>query len=147
MEVPVIVPDASVILKWAFRSPEEEPHQEKAMEILNHWCEGKVHLILPKLWAFEVGNVLALKNPQYAQEIMEILIGYRLPECETTVELCRETFNLVRQYRATFYDAVYHGVALLNKGTMVTMDKAYYRKASKAGHVVMLEDIRLTSFY
>ncbi|MBM4278437.1 MAG: type II toxin-antitoxin system VapC family toxin [Deltaproteobacteria bacterium] len=139
MEIPVIIPDASVILKWAFRSPEEQ-HQEKALTILNDWCEGKVHLILPKLWSFEVGNVLALKNPQNAQEIMEILIGYRFPEYETTVELCRETFKLIRQYRVTFYDAVYHGVALLNKGTMVTMDKAYYRKAVKSGHVVILED-------
>jgi predicted nucleic acid-binding protein len=139
MEIPVIIPDASVILKWAFRSPEEQ-HLEKALAILNHWCEGKVHLILPKLWSFEVGNVLSLKNPQNAQEIMEIFIGYRFPEYETTVELCRETFKLIRQYRVTFYDAVYHGVAFLNKGIMVTMDKAYYRKAVKARNVVMLED-------
>ncbi len=141
MGLPVIVPDASVILKWVFRSPEEQ-HLENALTILNHWCEGKVHLILPKLWFFEVGNVLALKNPQYAQEIMEILIGYRLPEYEMTMELCQETFRLVGQYRVTFYDAVYHGVAFLNKGTMVTMDKAYYRKAAKAGNVAMLEDFR-----
>jgi predicted nucleic acid-binding protein len=142
MEIPVIVPDASVILKWAFHSPEEQ-YLDKALDILNLCREGKVEIILPRLWAFEVGNVLALKNPQYAQEIMEILIGYRFPEHETTMELCRETFKLIRQYRITFYDAVYHGVALLKKGMMITMDRAYYRKAAKAGNVVMLEDFRL----
>jgi predicted nucleic acid-binding protein len=146
MEIPVIIPDASVILKWAFHSPEEQ-YLDKALDILNLYREGKVEIILPKLWPFEVGNVLALKNPQYAQEIMEIFIGYRFPEYETTAELCRETFKLIRQYRVTFYDAVYHGVAFLKKGIMITMDKAYYRKAAKAGNVVMLEDFRLTSPY
>ena len=75
MGVPIIIPDASVILKWAFHSPEEQD-LDKAMDILNLWLEGKVEMILPKLWAFEVGNVLALKNPQYAQEIMKVFIEY-----------------------------------------------------------------------
>jgi len=139
MGVPIIITDASVILKWAFHSPEEQD-LEKAMDILNLWLEGKVEMILPKLWAFEVGNVLALKNPQYAQEIMKVFIEYRFPEYETTTELCSETFKLIRQYRVTFYDAVYHAIALLKNGTMITMDKAYYRKAVKAGNVMILED-------
>ena len=139
MGVPIIIPDASVILKWAFRSPKEQD-LEKAMDILNLWLEGKVEMILPKLWAFEVGNVLALKNPQYAQEIMKIFIEYHFPEYGITTELCSETFKLIRQYRVTFCDAVYHAIALLKNGTMITMDKAYYRKAVKAGNVMILED-------
>ncbi len=138
----MIVPDASVILKWAFRSPDEED-RDKALNILNLWLAGKVEMILPKLWAFEVSNVLGLKNPQFAQEIMEIFIGYRFPEQELTVELSREAFKLMKQYRVTFYDAVYHAVALLKKGTMITTDKAYYRKAAKTGNVVMLEDFSI----
>jgi predicted nucleic acid-binding protein len=142
MVMSVIVPDASVILKWAFPSPDEQGH-DKALDILNFWLEGKVELMLPKLWPFEVGNVLALKNPSFAQEIMEIFIGYRIPEHETTAELCRETFKLMKQNRVTFYDAVYHAVALLKKGTMITADKAYYRKTIKAGNVSMLEDFSM----
>ena len=49
----------------------------------------------------------------------------------------------MKQYRVTFYDAVYHAVALLKKGTMITTDKAYYRKAAKTGNVVMLEDFSM----
>jgi predicted nucleic acid-binding protein len=135
----IIVPDASIILKWAFQSSNEEG-RDKALDILTFWLAGKGEIMLPKLWVFEVGNVLGLKNTQFAQEIMEIFIGYRFPEHETTLELCRETFKLMNQYRVTFYDAIYHAVALLKKGTMITMDKAYYRKAAKAGNVVMLED-------
>lgn len=138
----VIVPDASVILKWAFHSRDEQ-NRDRALDILNFWLSGKGEMILPKLWAFEVGNVLGIKNPHFAQEIMEIFIGYRFPEHETTPELCREAFKLMNQYRVTFYDAVYHTVALLKKGTMITTDKVYFRKAAKAGNVVMLEDFSM----
>ncbi len=139
MATPIIVPDASVILKWAFHSSGEQS-LDKALDILNLWLTGKVEIMLPKLWAFEVGNVLGLKNPQFAQEIMEILIGYRFPQHGTTPELCREIFKLMKQYRVTFYDAAYHAVALLKKGMMITNDNAYYRKAFKTGSLVMLED-------
>ena len=139
MDMPVIVTDASVILKWAFRSPDEQD-RDKALALLNFWLAGKGEIVLPKLWAFEVGNVLSLKNPQFAQDIMGLLIDYRFSEHETTAELCRETLKIAKQYRVTFYDAVYHAVALLRKGTLITTDKAYYRKAGQAGHVVMLED-------
>lgn len=142
MAMPIIVPDASVILKWAFHSPDEQG-RDKALDILNFWLAGKGEIILPGLWPFEVGNVLGLKNPQFAQEIMEIFIGYRFPEYEMTAELCRETFKLMKQFRVTFYDGVYHAVALLKKGTMITTDKAYYRKAVKAGNLVMLEDFSM----
>ena len=43
----------------------------------------------------------------------------------------------------TFYDAVYHAVALLLKGVLVTADEAYFRKARKKGRVVMLRDWRI----
>lgn len=142
MALPVLVPDASVILKWAFHSPEEQG-RDKAMDILHFWLSGKGEMILPKLWAFEVSNVLGIKNPQFAQNLMEILIGYRFPEHETTPELCSEAIKLMNRYRVTFYDAVYHTVALLKKGTMITADKIYFRKAAKAGNVVMLEDFSM----
>ena len=142
MGLPVLVPDASVILKWAFQSPDEQD-RDKALDLLDLWLSEKGEIILPKLWAFEVGNVLGLKNPRSAQEIMEILVDYRFPEHETSVELCRETFKLMKQYRVTFYDGVYHAVALLNKGTLITTDKAYYHKAVKAGHVTMLENFSI----
>ena len=140
MGAPVIVPDASVILKWAFPSPDEED-RDKAMNILFAWLSRKIEIILPKLWVFEVGNILGLKYSQSAQEIIEIFIGYGFTEQETTSALCRETLDLMKKYHVTFYDAVYHAVAILNKGTLITTDKAYYRKGARVGYAVMLGDI------
>jgi len=138
----IVVPDASIILKWGFDSP-DEPDRDKALEILYSWLDGKIEIILPKLWAFEVGNILALRNPTFAEEIMDIFIGYRFAEYETTAKLCGETFKLIKKYRVTFYDGVYHAVALLNKGTLFTADKAYYSKALQVGSVSLLKDFSI----
>ena len=135
----LIVPDASVLLKWGFPGPSERD-RDKAEEVLAAWLEGKADILLPRLWAFEMGNVLALKNPGHASEMMEVFLGYRFPEAETTPDLCREAFRLVQRCGVTFYDAAYHAVALRNGGTMLTADEAYYRKASGHGSVALLHE-------
>jgi predicted nucleic acid-binding protein len=136
----LFVPDASVILKWAFESP-DEPDGDKALELLNRWLAGTCDFILPKLWAFECGNVLGLKNPVHAEEIMGILIGYRFTECELTKNLSSVTLQLMWDCKITFYDAVYHAVAQEYRGTLITADAAYYRKAGMKGRIMMLDEL------
>ena len=135
----IIVPDASVLLKWAFHSPDEHD-RDSAIALLHAWLDGNVDIIIPKLWSFEVGNVLMLKNPNMASEIMEIFIGYNFAESDMSIELCRETFKLMRKYRVTFYDAVYHAVAILHKGILLTADESYCKNVKDAKHVVSLRD-------
>ena len=135
----IIIPDASVLLKWGLDTL-EEGDREQAVLLQNEWLDGRIDLLLPRIWAFEVGNVLALKKPAQAEELMEIFLGYRLPEAETTPELCRATFRLMKACRTTFYDAVYHAVAMLRKGVLVTADEAYYRQAANKGRIVLLRN-------
>ncbi len=135
----LVVPDASVILKWGFRAPEESD-RDKAGRLLDAWLDGKVEFLLPRLWAFEVGNVLALKNPANAAALMDVFIGYGMSEADTSPELCRATLALMKSYRVTFYGAVYHAVALLNDGLFVTADEAYHRRAGEKGNVALLRD-------
>ena len=137
--IEIIVPDASVLLKWAFRSPDESD-KDNAIAFLNAWLDGKVDIILPKLWSFEVGNVLMLKNIDMAIEIMEIFMGYNFMEYDMTIELCKETFKLMQKYKVTFYDAVYHAVAILHKGILLTADESYWKKVRDAKHIVRLKD-------
>jgi predicted nucleic acid-binding protein len=135
----LIVPDASVVLKWALNSA-DEIDRDNAILLLNEWIDNKVEIALPKLWSFEVGNVLMLKNPDIAQEVMEIFIGYRFNEFDMTLELCKETLGLMKKYNVTFYDAVYHAVAILKKGLLITADDAYYRKVIGAENIIRLKD-------
>ena len=45
----IIVPDASIILKWALRD-EGETERDKASAILYGFIEGKYEIVLPSLW-------------------------------------------------------------------------------------------------
>ena len=135
----IIVPDASVLLKWAFHSPDEHD-RDSAIALLHAWIAGKVDIVLPKLWSFEVGNVLMMKKPDTAPEIMEIFIGYDFVESDMSIELCKETFKLMQKYHVTFYDAAYHALAVLSKGILLTADEDYCKKVRDAKHVVRLKD-------
>ena len=136
----LFVPDALVILKWAFDSPDEQ-NGDKALDLLNLWLGGACDFILPKLWAFECGNVLGLKNSDNARAIMEIFLGYHFIECELTDTISATTLEIMLDCKVTFYDAVYHAVALEYRGTLITADAAYYRKSQTKGHIMMLEEL------
>jgi len=139
---PVIVLDASVLLKWALKGPEESD-SSKALVLLENWAAGMFEIALPKLWAYEVGNVLGMKHPSRADELMEIFIGYSFVEVGISPEICRTTYSLVRKCRVSFYDAVYHAVALRSQGILITADEAYHRNAAGFGCIRLLRDFRL----
>ncbi|MGA2264390.1 MAG: hypothetical protein ABSH28_23525 [Acidobacteriota bacterium] len=50
MNDPVIVPAASVLLKWSLDSVGEKD-QEKALAIRQGWLAGRHRIILPSIWA------------------------------------------------------------------------------------------------
>ncbi|MEW6615627.1 MAG: type II toxin-antitoxin system VapC family toxin [Thermodesulfobacteriota bacterium] len=132
----VFVPDASVILKWVLGETE---NQDKAIELLEGWLNQEYEFILPPLWLYEVGNVLGLKREKDAEKILGLLLEYEFRECKITGELVNSTFGLMREFKGvTFYDAIYHAVALLENGVMVTADKAYFEKAKDKGNIILI---------
>jgi predicted nucleic acid-binding protein len=135
----LFVPDASVIMKWAFRSQDEQDG-DKALALLNLWLAGNCSIVLPGLWVYECGNVLGLKAPENAKEIMDIFLEYRFDECPMTIILSAATLQIMKDCKVTFYDAAYHAVALDKNATLITADVVYYRKASQLGNIMLLEN-------
>jgi predicted nucleic acid-binding protein len=133
------ITDASVILKWVFNTP-AEVDSHKALILLNNWVKGKCDLVLPSLWLYEVGNVIGRNIPDKAAEFMKMLIEYRIEEAPVTVSIAKLALSIMTDCGVTFYDAVYHAVALERKGTLVTADAAYLKKAGKLGNAVLLAD-------
>ncbi len=131
----IFVPDASVILKWVIG----EERDDEAQALLDGWLNQEHDFLLPSLWVYEVGNVLGLKRPKDADRILGLLLEYHFSECSITKELTGAAYGLMNEYRGvTFYDAVYHAVALRENGAMVTADKAYYEKTKKRGSVLLI---------
>lgn len=133
------IPDASVILKWVFDTP-EEADRDAALMLLNSWAAGECEFVLPSLWIYEVGNIIGRNIPDKATDVMELLIDYRISEAPVTPAIASRTLAIMSDCRVTFYDAVYHAIALERRGTLVTADAAYMKKAGKLGHAILLAD-------
>jgi len=137
---PIVVPDASVLLKWVLESDNEED-RDAALALKASWLSGSCGIVVPQLWVYEVGNVLGLKRSATAQTLLRAMVDLELEDVAAVHHL-EHTYQLIHKYRVTFYDAAYHGLAIAREGTLVTADAAYVRNTQSAGHAVLLSNWR-----
>ena len=138
MAGPLFVPDASVLLKWVLKS-DDEPETDRALQLKAAWLADACQLLVPALWLYEVGNVVGLKQPDEAVEMMTAMTSLGLPEAAPSVFMAG-ALRLMKDRRVTFYDAAYHATALAQGGIFVTADAAYLRRVRAQGGVVRLAD-------
>lgn len=136
----IIVPDASVILKWVLEK-EEEPGHAQASRLQEALLADKVEIRVPSLWRYEVGNVLGLKKPKMAMELMGALLAYEFDEVPLRTEYALDVLkHMLEVPGITFYDAAYHALALRTKSLYLTADSIYVKRAKRKGHVELLSD-------
>lgn len=136
----IVVPDASVILKWVLEK-ETEPDHAQAKELQEALLAERVEIRLPTLWRYEVGNVLGLKQPAMAMELMSALLAYDFDEVPLRTEYALAVLEHMREVKGvTFYDSVYHVLALRAKGLYLTADAVYVKRAKRKGHVALLAE-------
>ena len=95
MPVPLVVPDASVLLKWALESEDEEDRAQ-ALALKEWWLSGAGQFAVPTLWVYEVGNILGIKRPSAARELLQVMVDLELEE-----KLNRSLAELNLSVRAT----------------------------------------------
>lgn len=139
----LVVPDASVLLKWVLPE-EDEPWVGEALRVRDDFEAGRADLLVPSLWYYEAGNVLALHYAESAWDRLAALVGLRLSVAEPSETWRAKTLDLTKTHGVTFYDASYHALAMVHNGVFVTCDEKYLRKASVAGYIVHLEDWSLS---
>ncbi|HEX8009332.1 MAG TPA: type II toxin-antitoxin system VapC family toxin [Casimicrobiaceae bacterium] len=132
----VLVPDASVLLKWVI--PTVEKGHDSAIQVREAAIAGDVALVVPPLWLYEVGNTLARHFPDHAPRLLEALVAFGLVEKPATKAWREQALALTREYAVTFYDAAYHALALVEGGTFVTADGNYVARTQSAGAVMLL---------
>lgn len=136
---PLVVPDASVVLKWALPS-DDEPDADKALRLRAAILDETVHALVPALWLYEVGNTVARRFPTQAQAWLSALMKFGLEELPPSQAWLSKALELIRDHDVSFYDAAYHAIALLHKGVFVTADVRYIGRAAASGSVVSLQD-------
>lgn len=139
MQTPLVVPDASVLLKWVLSS-DDEPDADKALLLRVAIIDETVHAILPPLWLYEVGNTVARRFPDYASGWLSALMKFGIDEKLQSPLWLAKTLELTRKYDVSFYDAAYHALALVHGGSFVTADVRYVKRVTKLGSVIALSD-------
>lgn len=134
----IIVPDASVILKWVLEK-EDEPDHHQALLLQEALVAEQIEIRLPALWRYEVGNVLGLKQPAMAMELMSALLAYDFEEVPLRTDYALAVLEHMAALKSvTFYDSAYHVLAIRTKGLYLTADNAYVKRATRKGHVSLL---------
>jgi len=136
----ILVPDASVLLKWVLEQ-EDEPDHRKALQLQQAVLDESVEIRLPTLWRYEVGNVLGLKKPAMAVELMSALLTYEFDEVPLQTEYGLAVLEHMREVKhVSFYDSAYHVLAIRAKGLYLTADMAYVKRAKAKGYVALLSE-------
>lgn len=134
----LVVPDASIIVKWTFPA-RGEPAAEQALEVLSRWQAGDVDLVAPSLWRYEVANVLARKAARSAPALLDVLLALDLPTVDMDAALLGEALRITLRFPGTsVYDASYHALALSAGGVFLTADEIYVRRTRRLGAIELL---------
>jgi len=140
----VVVPDASVLLKWVLH--EGEAHVAQALALQLAIGQGEVRAVVPPLWYFEVGNTIGRRIPALAARALSGLRALEMEEMSSNSALEAHTLQLMAECGVTFYDACYHALAIELDGLFVTSDVRYLERARAFGHIQHLMDWPLKSF-
>jgi len=114
--VPLVVPDASVLLKWVL--PSDKPDADKALLLRAAIQDEAVDALLPALWLYEVGNTIARRFPVHAPSWLSALMKFGLEEASPSQPWIAKSLELTQHYEVSFYDAAYHGSRSYTRGCL-----------------------------
>ncbi len=133
--------DASVILKWILF---DEEYSENAHSIGQQALNKEIALFVPEHTYTEVANVLALKSDlDVASELKIFFDKGFLVTVWHTVEVTEKAIEIMRKFKGvSYYDAIYHALAIIHEATFITADEKYYRQTKSIGHSMLLKDYK-----
>lgn len=130
--------DGSVVCKLFL----DEPGRDKSIDLIRQAAEGHIQLIAPDILPYEALSaahyyrlplppVLDLLETQWNKTIT--LISPTPAHWKKAIEIAN-TGSPKSGYPA-IYDAVYHALAITEKGTFITADKKHYEKTKSLGSI------------
>ena len=124
----IAVIDASVALKWQFK---DEEATGQAITLLRDFAEGKMELISPTLFTYEIISAVnvAIERKRVGDED-----GYKAIANITSLgielkafhDLIEPTFRMARRYRLSPYDCAYMALADKEECSLITGDKKLF---------------------
>lgn len=130
--------DASILIKWLLN---ERKDLFNALKIIQDFMSQKIDLIIPTHCYYEILNTFGIKVPSKAITLYSQVLMLQIPEQRLTLENVFRALEIMHKIpKVSFYDAIYHAVAMENGGIMITADEKYYRKAKSFKHITLLKN-------
>jgi predicted nucleic acid-binding protein len=119
---PLVVADASIVLKWFHAEGEDAVGAARA--ILEAFARRQIELAVLDVSIYEIGNTLltAGAGPQATATVLRALTEICQPTALRDPERATAA-RLASQYHLTFRDASYAAVTLGRGGRLVTMNR------------------------
>jgi predicted nucleic acid-binding protein len=138
----ISVVDASVVVKWLIKDPEQEEDTERATRLMESVVKGQQSALQPCHWIAEVAAVLSRTSTQTAVGDAEMLCALELPIADDPLVLPRAC-RLAIELKQHVFDTYYHAVALETAdAVLITADDRYLRAARAKGRIIHLREWR-----
>jgi predicted nucleic acid-binding protein len=131
--------DASVTMSWLLADG-KRTDLAYANAVLESLKDPAVHVVVPAIWALEVGNVIAraeqrkLLNEAQSEAFLAMLAGLGAEEDPAGGNVALgDTLQLARRYALSAYDASYLELALRRSLPLATLDSDLRKAATRAG--------------
>lgn len=143
----MFVLDSSVYCKIFL--PEKEQNHAKCF--LRNCLDNKSKILVPHIFLAEVLNVVSRYDNISITNIWKALVLLEdtiLTYVNTTPEYidCAQKILASGNHKEgfpSFYDSLYHAIAIVENALFITADHRHYRKTSHYGHIKLLEDVTI----
>jgi predicted nucleic acid-binding protein len=124
--MPAVVLDTSVIIKWFFRDEED---YDKANEIFTYFGNELLEVLVPDLNKYEFGNVLLKKKVSdlRADIIISQLHSLDIKFVRQTKSLSQLSYKIAKVLNITYYDSSFLAIAKTKNIPLVTANPKHQR--------------------
>lgn len=138
----LIIIDSSVAVKWLNRK--EEAFLQQADDILKDVEKEKIHILMPELAKYEVGNALLNKGTELFMTYLALEKFYDIPIqfVIEDIESSKLSTKIAHDYKITYYDASFISLALMLQADLVTDNPKHQKKKITSLKVISLKNYR-----
>jgi predicted nucleic acid-binding protein len=142
-----IVIDACVFAKLFL----DEEGFEKVRKFIKKICKQNVEIFVPSVFTYEIFHIAQKYNVDLAfiTTLLKAYKAYNLKEIAIDDEIITAAKEIIRKSSnpksgfPSFYDSVYHAIAIQNNCDFITIDRPHFTKTKHIGHVKMFDDINI----
>ncbi len=134
--------DTSVVIKWLHRENEEDV--DKALLLREAYLHGALDVSIPDLLIYEFSNFLRYRSGLKPAEIMDLARGFwsfGFNVYPVTEAMTQSMLELALEHEISVYDAAFVALANRLSSSLVTADRALYKKVRDRHAVMLLADI------